>query len=109
MADDLVARLRAALDETERIALAVADEQWAEDVAAAEGWNEYHEAVRMHIVRHGPASVLRMVAAHRKILDEVVKADAESQKDPYEKAMVGYWEGLSTAVEALAEGYGIEP
>jgi hypothetical protein len=46
--------------------------------------------------------------AHRKILDEYERAEAEYQKDPFETSVAGYREGMDTAVTALAEAYGVE-
>jgi hypothetical protein len=117
---ELTDRIRAALDETERVAREAWQENWrwyAEDKTVMthgqDGeWEGYRtvgtRADAEHIALHDPERVLRMVAAHRKILDAWVAADAEAQKDPYEKSVTGYWEGLDTAVAALAEAYGVE-
>jgi hypothetical protein len=96
---DLVERIRAALNETERVARAVTAEGWHEDIAKPEGWNEYDEAVREHIVAHDPERELRMVAAHRKILDECVRT--------LEHEDYGHWLANQT-LTVLAKAYGVE-
>lgn len=66
--DSLLDQLRAAIDEDERIALAVRHEEWTEAVEPGH-MNEYDEPEHNHITRHAPARVLRQVAAHQKILE----------------------------------------
>lgn len=102
MTDSLVARLREAIDETQRIAQAVRADGWHEDVAKAEGWNEYNEGVREHILRHDPAAVLRRCAADRKLLDWLVMCE--------DRALDNNWWSLdvNAAIGMLAEAYGIE-
>lgn len=80
----LVERLRAALDETERVAREAGGTAWVksstypdqagveeaatgEVVVYDEGWPTTAQAE--HIALHDPERELRMVAAHRKILD----------------------------------------
>jgi hypothetical protein len=64
--------------------------------------DEMDPAAAGHIVRHDPASVLRMVAAHRKLLDWLVMCE--------DKALDNNWWSLdvNAAIEALAEAYGVE-
>jgi hypothetical protein len=61
------------------------------------------------IVRHDPAAVLRMVAAHRKILDEHDRI-CDQYNDPKRTApmAMGPAYGLWLAIVALAEAYGVE-
>jgi hypothetical protein len=70
---------------------------YAEEVPATAG---------MLIVRHDPASVLRMVAAHRKIVDAYEVADRYAGEGISPEGM--YANGLEFAVLALAEAYGVE-
>lgn len=127
--DDLLTRLRAKLDEVERIARAatvgpwrVDDETYAEviygdddtSVVAGGRWGGEASvfdstADALHIAAQNPAVTLRMVAAHRKILDEHERICAE-YNDPArtEPMAFGPAYGLWIALVALAEGYGIE-
>lgn len=102
------------------------DGSWAANLATVEEWQagnrpmprtyansivEMDSAAAGHIVRHDPAATLRMVAAHRKILDRYEEAEAAIPEDERfwhtnENGQVG---GLYFAVVAIAEGYGIEP
>lgn len=134
MADDLVARLRAALDETERIARACepgVDFHAGEDPSRPGTFDvEAYESGSLgnfvqvgqvdapfvaHIARHDPASVLRMVTAHRKILDEVVdeasgldiSVDIDRRVGPRDTTTEPYLGDV--LVRILAEAYGIEP
>lgn len=105
---DLVTAIRAAIEETERIAQAAGGTAWVrtttypdqagvEDAATGEVvvYDEGFPTVAQaeHIVRHDPAAVLRRCAADRKILDL-----CELLNEP----------GLYEAVGALAEAYGID-
>lgn len=120
---DLVARLTAALDETEARARAVVDENWREDVAESGNWNEYDEGVREHILAHDPERELRMIAAHRKILNLHRSWDDAypdlANPDYPERGCIGCGfdgqeERITENVDrcpivlALAEAYGIE-
>lgn len=67
---------------------------------------EVDSAAAGHIIRHDPASVLRMVAAHTKILDAYEEADKRAGNLISDEG--AYANGLEVAVLALAEGYGIE-
>lgn len=88
---ELIDKLKAALDEDERLALANtgpndpnpdASLSWTYDedgIYDAKGWEVFQgmgygmarldEAIGHHVAQHDPARVLRQVAAHRKILD----------------------------------------
>jgi hypothetical protein len=121
---DLIAKLRAALDEDERVAREACDNdsgEWFD----GDDWNvwraeeidphdelEQHELVvygnvkpqSEHIARHDPARALRQVAAMRKVLDLAERLDFYEtdnclvrMPDPQELVL------------ALAEAYGIEP
>lgn len=127
---DPVAKLRAALDETERIALAAGGigwrrSRWTQDEGRVETADGdivvYDEGVpsgdqAAHIVRHDPASVLRIVAAHRKILAEHPAQERRESWDEYRTicATCTYDSGTDVlafpcpTVAALAEAYGIE-
>ncbi|WP_203911231.1 DUF6221 family protein [Rhizocola hellebori] len=84
MADTLIDKLKAALDEDERIALRAAgfSPTWSYDretftidsaegsVAARKaGGSPINDVDGEHIARHDPARALRQVAAHRKLLE----------------------------------------
>lgn len=60
---DLVEWLRAALDETERLAQAVTSPDWTDVYGAASA------TARPFVATRGPDFVLRTVQAHREILD----------------------------------------
>jgi hypothetical protein len=80
---DLITRLREAIDEAERIALAASPGPWSanpeqDEVIAVDGVtvadafalsSNQTRATAAHIVATCPVRTLRMVAAHRKILD----------------------------------------
>lgn len=87
---DLIERLRAAIDETERVALAATPGPWRVDsedyaeiiygnddmvsVVSGGRWGDEASvfdstADAIHIARHDPASTLRRCAADRKILE----------------------------------------
>lgn len=130
---DLLGKLKAAIDETERQAKATLPGPWRVGFGGVETANEidqpgyiYHgqrvpvatvtgtsgnhqDEMRTaaYLVRVAdPTSVLRMVAAHRKILDAF--EEAVTWYDANRSAPAGEVTGLRTALEALAEGYGIE-
>jgi hypothetical protein len=123
--DDLVTRLRAALDTHETVAKAAADgdsgawfvgDKWnvyrAEDTAprgdAEENQLVVYGTVQVqaaHIAVHDPAFVLADIAAKRKLVDlyaEVVQWDTDEPEFAYGRAV-----GLGIAVRAIAEAYGI--
>jgi hypothetical protein len=75
MSGDLIAFLRARLDEDEAAAKAVLDLNWT----GGEGHIGLSTSASLHIARHTPARVLREVAADRKLLaayDEAVNGPA---------------------------------
>lgn len=130
--DDLVARLRAAIDETERIARACepgVDFHASEDPTKPGTFDaEAYESGSLgnfvqvgqadvpfvaHIVRHDPAAVLRRCAADRKILDMWVidrhgdltaEVPGETICDDWCVRVIG-----EHTLAILAEGYGIKP
>lgn len=142
MSADLVDRLRAALDETERVARA-AGAAWTLEgerdellldfgghTTTAIGFYEddaLRPAEAAHIVRHDPASVLRMVAAHRKILnlhDPRANLDAAGGERALQRFATAYYcptcggrdwdieeigDEPCDTLKALAEAYGVEP
>jgi hypothetical protein len=111
--DDLTACLRAALDETERVARATSQESW-------EYWSHYiaqcfpgDETQGPELMAHMPPSaLLRMVAAHRKLLDMwQLSPERELQ------ARIGDWSSCSDScpptigeyvLATLAEAYRVE-
>lgn len=126
--EELVARIREALDETERIARAAKGEAWElhrdSRVVTAVGDDDafrghgYKVEFAEHIAHNDPARVLRRVAADRKILDlhrnEAFKP-AWDQDGPLrytcstcsERGMQMFDTWCDTVL-ALAEAYGIE-
>jgi hypothetical protein len=134
---DLLERLKEALDETERIANAAASQcgchpptpSWtfADDDndgrMVIEGdphpdirtkltgrWNKsYHDLFAgRHIALNDPASVLRQVAAHRKLIAKHAEALAKHPAPPGRAAELtaeihAFW----TAITIVAEGYDI--
>lgn len=92
MSESLVDRIRAALDETERVARAAHydGQRWYAQDELVERWpadevvtTADRKVEATHIARHDPASVLRQVAAIRKLLElhEPFIAD-EDEPDP---------------------------
>jgi hypothetical protein len=131
----LADQVRAALDETERIARDACQENWrwyAEDKTVIthrdeDGeWDAYRptgtRADAYHIAHNDPASALRMVAAHRKILDLHGPDDQRNRRGTFDQRRCvacltdryGYsddWEPdpwPCPTVLALAEAYGVE-
>lgn len=116
--DDLIARIRAAIDEDERIAKAAVN--WS---YGAQEWADAGEPDWVHIARHDPARVLRQVAAHRKILDIVeqtraieTNASERIRSGTHTPTYLRDWNDaqrelavLQPILEILAETYGIEP
>lgn len=110
---DLIAAIRAAIDETEQIAVQAAlvfdSEHWTssalngrEPIYSKAGTfvAEASNFIRPHIARHDPAAVLRRCDADRKILD--LLNDAKQRQR---------WDGeayMNSVMEALAASYGIE-
>jgi hypothetical protein len=121
---DLVAFLRARLDEDEAAARAVEDNsapwdgQWEADgnhaLRTYNGWvlatagtpgGEFPPGVLAHIARHDPARVLREVEAKRAIVDAYAGTDGGSPRDRDR----GRWDALNAAVSALATVYRDHP
>lgn len=130
---DLLARLRAAIDETERMARAAMEPANDDGVWKRGGLS--HDSARVaglgiviydegghdmdqaeHIARHDPASVLRRCAADRKILELHPSAQEEigwteeitiCYTCRYDNGLDSYSFPCPTIV-ALAAGYGIE-
>lgn len=65
---DVRQQLTEALDEVERLAGAVTDDHWREDVAESGHWNEFGEDVSAFLRRWDPATVLRLVEHGRKVM-----------------------------------------
>lgn len=124
---DLTTRLRAAIDERDRLARACDATDWRGPYAGVivdrdvDGWQHgFDETVIFycsdriaeteHALANDPDATLRMVAAHRKILDEH-ESICTQYNDPTrtEPMAFGPGYGLWIAIVALAEGYGIEP
>jgi Family of unknown function (DUF6221) len=116
--DDLIAFVRARLDEDEAAARAVEDNsepwpgQWEADgnyaLRTHNGWvlatagtpgGEFRPGVLAHIARHDPARALRDVAADRLILAVYVLQN----EDP------GYLKGLKYAIACRAERFSDHP
>jgi hypothetical protein len=125
--NNLITKLRAAIDEDERIAEATAETYggtWedggkrGEFVTTPYGgrvacgphdgcW--YDGEIRQHIARHDPARVLGRVAADRKILDWVKSCDGwDAEWDKYGIEPLSGMPSTDELVAALAQGYGIE-
>lgn len=105
MTDDLIAFLRARLDETERIARAGEVSDWSIDRQYHDGgesyWDvdgpgggwiahvgDFHDAE--HIAANDPARVLRQVQAHRAILDDCEERRSVQALLPL-KALASIW------------------
>lgn len=118
----LVDKIRAAIDETEEMALAAgasflgtSGHTWRRDLISCVedadgrlvvyGEGAPTSAQADHIALHDPERELRMVRAHRTIVDEYVKA--AEWCEAHEDASLGEFHVLQIAVDALAEAYGI--
>jgi hypothetical protein len=100
MSSDLVAFLRARLDEDEQVA-----------VAAGRKWSgirveSYSEREPEHVARHDPARVLAEVVAKRRIVAEYT---LWSDNPGGEMREYGYEEGLEFALRYLALPYASHP
>lgn len=110
---DLIARLRTAIGEDERLALPVSHGgNWNVTITGDPGWGiEGDRRMVAHIARHDPARVLAMVAAHREILElhdgshECSVFDHNGDVDSCAWVPKG---GVCSTLRALAKGYGIE-
>ena len=118
---DLIERLKAALDEDERVAMAAESQAWharepdslgLRVVSVSFDTDQVTASILSgnanHIARHDPARTLAMVAAHRKILEllpDIETAEAWMHQE------VGHLapDVIQPLVEALAAAYGIEP
>lgn len=103
---DLIARLREAIDKTEQIARAAVGFDYG-----VKDWADDGDPVNVHIARHDPASVLRMVAAHRKILELHACAPYRYQWEA-ERGICRECEDVEwpcPTVLALAEAYDLTP
>ncbi|HZM83755.1 MAG TPA: DUF6221 family protein [Candidatus Limnocylindrales bacterium] len=121
--NDLFDKLRAAIDEDERIALKAAERVGPKWTLRQHGWPDpYSDGIGAergdvvssgevmvaegdHIVQWDPQAVLDLIAAHRKILDwyeRLIAANSSDRADLAERAAL--W--LVTLI--LAERYGIE-
>lgn len=119
MADELVAFLRARLDEDEHLAGAASPAPWSanaehDEVLAIDGETvadgfalsgRQLRATVDHIVRHDPLRVLREVEAKRKIVDEY--AEALRILDGFRETgwEEGHREALLLACKVLAAAY----
>lgn len=113
MSDDLIAKIRSAIDEDERLAKVaievlegqgwtwqgLADGLWKQDVYGADPLWDYLE-------RQDPARVLRQVAANRKMLD--LHDQSEAHGDFTYCRACGTTARPCETLRALAEAYGIE-
>lgn len=122
-ADELVVRLQATLDEKERLAQAAVDREafWA----LASEWPG--KPVADHVLANTPKDVLRLVQAHRDILDKLARTKRlldEANERVLQQVMDGTVSTrqeqrdfdslhveeavLAEVVEDLARGYGLE-
>jgi hypothetical protein len=131
--DDLVAFLRARLDEDEQTARAAVPGPWSEtgrdsvgegmvhsdttgwsvvgSVKTGYGPNAPYANVSLnaaHIARHDPARVLRDVEARRVIVNQYAEVEANDTDDAYEYAD-GWANALGLAVRQLAAVYADHP
>ena len=127
MADDLIARLKAGLDEDERVALEAGERgrNWhapdydGDGRGAVEHDGEHYapivydegypnEIERAHIARQDPARVLRWVKAAREVLIDYERAHVRCKEHPEDMASKGALLALHGVVRALASVYGDE-
>lgn len=106
MADDLLAFLRARLEEDEQAALAAKPGPWHADGGSvyATHWIDevvdYSESAE-HIARHDPARVLADVAAKRQVVDRYERAMANRRAHPDDLATAGALLALHGVVQLL--------
>lgn len=125
--DDLVAFLRARLDEDEAVARGAQDSAGEAQWQLLPGWrgvaasgplgtmtlvgsgDELEPTIGAHIARHDPARVLREVEAKRELLDEYARvAVNDSPQGGYEYA-TGWANGLGLVVRYAAAVYADHP
>lgn len=101
---DLVTRLLAAIEETERIAHGAS--RWSE---GASEWADGGEPDWVHIAHHDPTTVLRRCAADRKIVACYQRATDALKEAPREsRAFVRlYLDACEDVIGHLAEGYSL--
>lgn len=121
MADELVSRFTATLDELEGLArFAFAEAEWSEPWSGAVQLGPHEEllitndsGVSRHIERWDPQAVLRLVAAHRGVLELYQRFEAEFQRrwagDPRSEPTDNFAQRvtLMKVVEDLAAGVGV--
>ncbi|MFJ6579226.1 DUF6221 family protein [Streptomyces sp. NPDC091368] len=114
--DDLIAFLRARLDEDADLALAASPGPWrpdeehdevlaVDDIVVAEGFALSGRQLRAtvdHIARHGPARVLAEVKAKRKLLDEILWYESTLEMD---RGCSGDPKTIPAALQVLALPY----
>ena len=126
---DLVAFLRARLDEDEAVADAASGPEWGDvsptqpftvfDVAAYRNNKTLRTAGaiagveraedRVHIARHDPARVLREVEAKRALLDEYASVAVNDLPEGGYEYATGWANGLGLAVRYAAAAYADHP
>lgn len=105
MTDSLVARLREAIDETERIAQAAVGFDYG-----VKDWADDGDPVNVHIARHDPAAAERQCAAYRRILDLHDTINPDTCTDPVDRAYEsGVQYGLRMAIRRIAAAYEVAP
>lgn len=113
---DLVAAIRAAIDETERVARATSQWTWAAGSIWFDAMRQLPLSVlgradnvsledTAHMARHDPTRVLRRCAADRKILAWAQACDAWADHEATPPFGMPNTDDL---LAALAEGYSIE-
>ncbi|MBT2229764.1 DUF6221 family protein [Nonomuraea sp. NEAU-A123] len=90
--NELIAFLRARLNEDERGALAASPVSWPSNVEEGEGGitvagssGDQSRAAVAHLVRYAPARVLQEIEAKRRILDELTGFVAEAEFLPVDE------------------------
>ena len=125
--DNLIAFLRARLDEDEQEALAASPGPWkanaeqdevlaVDDIEVATGFalsGEQLRATVRHIVRHDPARVLRDVETKRRLIDREVEQDRERWRRRVDEHRLSFedWMALSPqeTLRLLAAPYAGHP
>ena len=123
MMDDLVAFLRARLDEEAACAQGAGGAEWSlqehegdtvliydshgEPVVYDEGWPTPAQAA--HIVAHGPARVLAEVESKRQIIRRYEEQESAPGRDENDEGINGLIAGLYVATQVLALPYADHP